>query len=293
MASTVEGIISQKESETNGRFKIKKAPRMLLPFAPERMYEKELNKQVSNLIRLTRENIYPILPRIEEEAELLRPKTDSIRLDDFSETIVKTIESTRIGFERLFTDKTKARLAQDTAFIVSNFNRKQITKVLRKMLGVDVFFGDPSLEAETGAFVESNVSLIKSIDQRYFNEVQEIVFRGARQGLRHEEIKKQIISRFSVTRNRAKLIARDQINKFNGQLTQLRQQSVGVKKYIWRTSLDERVRGNPVGRFPGAVPSHWDREGKEFSWDKPPSDGHPGEPVQCRCYAEPILEGLL
>lgn len=297
MPSTVENIISQKEIETNGRFKIKKASRMLLPIRFERAYFLEINKQILKLIDLTKNIIFPELPKIERDADVLRPKTDSnvlfIKNIDFSDLITETIASTRFTFDTIITDQQRKRIAEQVSFSISGFNKKQVNKVLKSMIGVDLFFDDSFLTNETTAFVDSNISLIKSIDERYFTEIEEIIFRGARQGVRHEEIRKEISSRFSVARNRAKLIARDQINKFNGQLTKLRQESVGVKEYIWRTSLDERVRGNPTGRFPRAVPSHWDREGKKFKWEKPPSDGHPGEPIQCRCYAEPVLEGLI
>jgi len=53
----------------------------------------------------------------------------------------------------------------------------------------------------------------------------------------------------------------------------------GAKKYIWRTKKDAKVRS-----------SHFDREGKVYSWDKPPPGGHPGEAFGCRCWAEPVFE---
>lgn len=61
---------------------------------------------------------------------------------------------------------------------------------------------------------------------------------------------------------------------------EVRGASVGGKKegrYIWHTAGDGRVRS-----------SHADRDGKEFSWDKPPEGGHPGEAPNCRCWAEDI-----
>jgi uncharacterized protein with gpF-like domain len=39
--------------------------------------------------------------------------------------------------------------------------------------------------------------------------------------------------------------------------------------------------------------AHFDREGRTFTWADPPDDGHPGEAINCRCQAEPDLEGLL
>lgn len=66
--------------------------------------------------------------------------------------------------------------------------------------------------------------------------------------------------------------------------------SLGIKKYRWRHSRDERVRGNPGGKYPKARPSHWAREGKIYSWNDPPPGGHPGMDYQCRCTAEPVFE---
>jgi SPP1 gp7 family putative phage head morphogenesis protein len=88
---------------------------------------------------------------------------------------------------------------------------------------------------------------------------------------------------------RSRLIARDQSSKFWGTLNRIRQEQAGVTEYEWWTCQDERVRGNPEGLYPKARPSHWDRHARIFRWDRPPSDGHPGEPIMCRCVARPIL----
>jgi SPP1 gp7 family putative phage head morphogenesis protein len=98
-----------------------------------------------------------------------------------------------------------------------------------------------------------------------------------------------LVEEFGFARSRAKLIARDQTSKFNGSLNRIRQQQAGITEYRWSTSHDERVRGNPDGKYPNARPSHWAREDKVFAWDKPPSDGHPGEPINCRCVALAVL----
>jgi SPP1 gp7 family putative phage head morphogenesis protein len=85
--------------------------------------------------------------------------------------------------------------------------------------------------------------------------------------------------RTDVTDSRARLIARDQTAKLNGELTQIRQQDLGVESYVWRTVGDERVRD-----------THEENDGQTFAWSDPPAEtGHPGEDYQCRCWAEPIL----
>ena len=65
-------------------------------------------------------------------------------------------------------------------------------------------------------------------------------------------------------------------------MTQARQMKLGIERYRWRTAGDTRVRTE-----------HAMREGQIFSWDRPPPDGHPGQPINCRCYAEPVIEDVL
>jgi len=156
-------------------------------------------------------------------------------------------------------------------------------------LGVDVYRSEPWLAELQKNWVSQNTSLIKSIPTQYLAKVEQIVRSGVMAGTAPKELAKQIKAVADVTDRRAKIISRDQISKANGELTKYRQTDLGVKDYKWRTAKDERVRGNPGGRFPNAVPSHYAREGKTFSWNDAPSGGHPGMAVLCRCFADPIF----
>ena len=168
------------------------------------------------------------------------------------------------------------RFANRTA----TFNEGQINKNFFKVLGVNPITTDAFLRAEVKLFTTANVSLIKSIPETYFTQIEGIVSRGAQSGTLLKDLKKQIQAKFKTTENRAKLIARDQVSKFNGQLTKIRQQKAGVKTYTWSTSGDERVRD-----------SHVAKDGRVFAWDDPPADtGHTGEDINCRCVAIPIFE---
>jgi SPP1 gp7 family putative phage head morphogenesis protein len=162
---------------------------------------------------------------------------------------------------------------------------REITK--RFGLGVDVYRSEPWLGELQKSWVSQNTSLIKSVPTQYMAKVEHIVRTGVLGGTTSREIAKQIKAASGVSDRRAKIIARDQIGKANGELTKHRQTDLGVEEYEWITAKDERVRGNPAGRFPRAVPSHWAREGKRFRWDKPPEGGPPGMAVLCRCFASP------
>lgn len=79
-------------------------------------------------------------------------------------------------------------------------------------------------------------------------------------------------------RRHANFIARDQLGKFSSAINEAQAEYIGAKEYIWRTSLDNRVRH-----------SHAEREGEKYRYDQPPDGGNPGMDYRCRCTAEAII----
>jgi len=273
-----------KQFGLDKNLKPQKAIKQLYPASIERDYEKELLRIVNFIYRDIRSKF--ILPEIKQGIVNLR----QIRKDDLSEDVARLIASSKVNFSNNFTEDFLERTTEEFAMATSDFNRAQVRKVIASIVGVDIFINEPWLLDELNIFAKNNISLIKSIPNRFFDEIENMTFRTFREGLRHEALMKELRRKYLKDRNRARLIARDQIGKLNGQLTKLRQTNIGIKKYTWRNVGDRRVRGNPFGLYPRAEYSHWDREGKIFSWKKPPADGHPGEPIQCRCWAEPIIK---
>jgi hypothetical protein len=70
------------------------------------------------------------------------------------------------------------------------------------------------------------------------------------------------------------------LRAFAGLINQLRQQDLGIERYIWRSRDDSKVRD-----------SHADFDDQVFRWDEAPADGHPGQAHNCRCVAEPVAPG--
>lgn len=177
--------------------------------------------------------------------------------------------------------------------------KKKFMKQFDKELGIDVLkqLSERGLRQAFEAEVQRNVELIKSVPQVYFQKIQEMVITSSLGQQKFDGgLVKAIQELTHVTRNRAKLIARDQSAKAVSTFTQMRYQNLGCTRYIWRNSRDRRVAGNPNGLYPHPDPrskvhgNHWDREGKIYYWSDPPPDGHPGMGINCRCYAEPIFE---
>lgn len=161
-------------------------------------------------------------------------------------------------------------------------NKTRFYSAMEGAIGINLqtIVQNEGLEDILVATTRENVALIRSIPEEYFKKIETVVFTGTTRSNAAGSMIKQIQKIGKVTANRAKLIARDQTSKLNAALTQQRSENLGVEEYIWRTAGDERVRE-----------THRSKNGKVFRWDNPPKDtGHPGQDIQCRCVAQPIIK---
>lgn len=241
----------------------------LRPAAIEREYVKYLRDIVRDVNGAIEAFIVPVLAELRQDDWRDTPETTGwyerlrMAIADTAAAIALPALAERVGaFARQ----------------VSGFNADQLHAILRAAYGVDIFQTEPWLADVLRQFEAENIRLIRSIPQQALDRLQGKVIQAVRAGTSTARLKVMIREEYGVTARRAELIARDQVGKLNGQLTRARQQGIGVTSYKWRGSLDERERDEHVAR-----------EGKVIPWDEPPADGHPGEPIQCRCWAEPVL----
>ena len=226
-----------------------------------------------------RERLIPSLPEIVESFKQAR-RVDDIKLDQtYGEIITRSIRDVRIGIALQIPESLLRVRTEDQANASSQFQRRQFDRQIKTVLGVNPIISEPFLEPMVQSFVERNAALIKDIPDQSIARVETKLRTGIEAGDSLKTLTATVQNELRIAKNRAKLIARDQTNKFLGNLNELRQTSLGVEEYIWSTSKDERVRS-----------SHAARDGRKFKWDDPPPDGHPGIPIQCRCTALPVLK---
>ncbi len=257
--------------------KLKRPPRMIEPKSQIREYTRALKAIVAHMEKTFEHVFLPLLPHLVAAAAALRPE---VRKDSWSSDLAGLITTLKGAFARDFTEDELFRVALKAGMSASDLNEKNVVNVFQKVLGVNPTLEQPYLAEQLKSFASLNVGLIKSIPDKFSGELEQITYKGLMNGTRYEDLAEQIADRFGVADSRAALIARDQISKLTSQLNELRQNEVGITSYIWRTSLDERVRE-----------SHAEKEGNEYRWDDPPSDtGNPGDDINCRCYGEPVME---
>lgn len=87
------------------------------------------------------------------------------------------------------------------------------------------------------AIIAENVSLIKSIPEKYFTEVEGMVYRAVSKGGDRKMLTDELMQGFSkregITRRRAEFIARDQVRKATSALSAVRQQAAGITHGEW------------------------------------------------------------
>lgn len=161
-------------------------------------------------------------------------------------------------------------------------NQAEVATNLKNQTGVDLagyLHNSPNIAEKVNAMTAANVQLIKSIRSQYLDKVQNTVTQALVSGSLNKDLAAQIKALGQTTEKRAAFIARDQSSKLNAALTQARHEELGIQKYMWSTSGDERVRE-----------SHAELDGQVFSYDKPPAVGNPGQDFNCRCVAIPMFD---
>jgi SPP1 gp7 family putative phage head morphogenesis protein len=257
------------------RARRKRIPKQIYPKGIEREYASTMVGHLAS----ARDALTPLLhalPRLLDSARAER-KVDANETAELR----RLMEEARRQIAQSVSPTAVETLAKKFGTRTMQFNRVQLGRQVRAAFGVDVVSDNPKLGALLEHFVSENVALIKSVPSQVVDQVEGIVNRAFGNASSVKVIADEINERFSVGESRARVIARDQVGKLYGQTNAYRQKDLGVTQFIWRTSGDERVR-----------PEHEDLDGETFDYSDPPDEGLPGEPIQCRCTAEPVFGTL-
>lgn len=185
---------------------------------------------------------------------------------------------------QLFGNTRTVWVLGDIAKKIEHITQEDFQKQLAPVLGVTAL-AIPSPNELRELFVHQNMKLIQSLPQNLVDQVEQIVLTRLRQGTHVTNLERSIKDKLAITKQKAQLIARDQVSKYSGDLTKHHQTYAGIKKYTWQTSRDERVREE-----------HRALDGQVFDWDRPPvsdkSGGrfHPRQGYRCRCDAIPVVD---
>lgn len=237
----------------------------------ERNFRKELEKVVDKIFK-----------DILKEVDRFQPAT----LDAAPTT------STPIQFNnkfKLVLKKWNRYIDKMSPIMVKRLQRKMLHYIDKKynIFGLDFKVTGRDLQQEMTAKAIETLELIKSIPQEIMTRVTPVVMNSLQQGDRHK-VFKELRRIKSISKKRAKTIARDQIAKNLEALNTGRARQIGLEYYYWDTQMDERVSTGKGG--------HKQLNGKIFKWDEPEAVidaygnvGHPKDRVNCRCRRRWVL----
>lgn len=268
-------------------------PEPARPDSAEREYRRHLSTYVQTYIKLMRNGLGEIVPELRETAAREQPRMD----ENIESKLKRLFDNVQKRLEQIFPDVILRRWVFAMIALVNRHTKistaKQFKTAYRRAgkeaPDFEPFFTDGKLSPYYHNVVDANVGLIRSIPLEkmpvFKNQLVAMITGDQSQ----VDIKKAIQKNFGVTRNKATLLARDQVGKLNGALEEHRQRQLGITHYIWRTSKDSRVRHD-----------HKELEGTIQRWDKPPivdkrtgRRAHPKRDYQCRCWAEPYFGNVL
>lgn len=184
-------------------------------------------------------------------------------------------------------------MAIPTAATITNktgeaVDRSLLSAARKDAMTINMQWTEAMLEKRE-AIIAENVSLIRSIPEKYFTDIEGMVFRavakgGDRKGLA-DEIEANFGKRYGITRRRAEFIARDQTRKATSALSSARQQAAGITEGEWVHSGG--------GHAPRKSHEEAGKERKRFKLSEGCLiDGEyimPGQLPNCGCTWKPVL----
>lgn len=256
---------------------VKRIPKTKFPTAATVSYERALVKMIE---RLRNEAIK--LFNIHLEKELMRGDASQFVTDSVLEKMGKLFGSLKKRANAIFSQGLTQRTAKQFVNGVNRVNRHNLEQQAR-VKGIELVKVEPWLKDFMNEHINNNVSYIKNLEDEVYGRIENIVREHVEKGSSAKVIREAIREQADISKSRAQFLAVDQSGSILGQMTAERHQRLGIEKFTWDTSGDERVRDE-----------HSALDGKVFSYDEPPTiNGRqvlPGEDYRCRCIGIPVFD---
>lgn len=274
------------------------ARRPIKPAHPDLLaasYAKDLEAEIARGFKLVQKFLFPVLrddtdmpdkiqrADIADDADLINTVIDGILERYFGGMFSKSVPNT-VKYSRKVADK----LVEPMQKQADRFNKTQFTKQFKRISGVDPLQFEPGLNDFLEVAGDQNVNLIVTQNSKYFDDIRQMANQALRDGTSVAELRDAIIALTDTTKQRAQLIAIDQVQKLNADLESQRQQNNGIRRYIWRTRRNARVRSKSNS---SGYSDHAGLEGAVIDYGFPPitvlkgkranERNHAGKDINC------------
>jgi len=253
----------------------------------------EMNKQVTKSV----EQVYTLVPKSVEDAKpniRLNPQTAvNEQLAQSLQDVIKQQVSKWFQFFNF----TAPMLANTYAANIQNSVDMQLNKAFKdtkhKEVAQQLTTGFSNINKEalqsSKILIENNVSLIKSIPDQYFTQIQNAVTQSMLKGRDKDYLIKELKNIYHITDRRAEFIAHDQLRKATSAMDNERRLKLGITKGIWRHSHADKVPRKTHLEASGRV---YDlKQGCPIKNEKGVLEYiQVGEKIGCTCWSESVVE---
>lgn len=243
----------------------------LAEIVPTKVQENELLSIYMDLVRVWRAGIVnELLPAFSQESPIV---TDA-SIDKYNSIIAKIAEDA----ERTLIYQTP-KLGRWVRR-VGDWNGEKIISASKSATGVEIrpYMRLIDIQDQLDVSIRANVAMMKSINAATRERIEYIMADSIVNRRNKKFVTKALAEALGISQRRARRVATDQLHKLNANLVAIRNQELGISKFQWVTRGDEKVRH-----------LHRTYNRKIYRWDKPPSDGLPGWPINCRCSARAVF----
>lgn len=192
--------------------------------------------------------------------------------------------------KRQFSNPRVESKTKNVLMKAEKYNQDRVYSPLQTITGIETatLIAKEGLSPQVNALMIETAQWAKKLRDDTLEHFTANTLRAMSLGIPISEIIEEFDAEALKSKTKAQFIARNQISNFNGMSTKIRHQKLGIKKGVWITARDERVR-----------PCHKVRDGKEFKLSQglfSSCDGKtlfPGQDFNCRCTylaVDPELE---
>ena len=267
------------KSPNGAKIKAPEAPRSEI-----RQFGNAIEYMVDQMAQRWRTQIFKELNQ-----DTIKKFSDAKQTGNFSKVFLTMAGRVRRKLLKQFDGERLDKMVDKYTGKVDKRNKSEFYRRAEKSIGI----GREELEATEGLTFQINAykaetqQWVKKMRDDTLQQWTSNTLRQMAEGKGLPEILKQFDGMVEQRRGHAKMVARTQISTFNSLTSKIRAQNLGIKRAKWVTSRDERVRGNPGGKYPNARPSHYALDGVEFDLSKGAYiNGQyllPGTSPNCRC----------
>lgn len=252
----------------------------------QKKYERQLERALAEMVRdISKTYRRDVIESLDKKT--VEKFEDAPQRGNYASILKRLANAAQSKIAKRFSNDKIQKLIDKVLDGSDDAARKQLYGAVEGAIGISTkqLTKDEGMTSELDALKIETSQWVEKLRDDTLSEYTANTLRGMSQGQGLDEILSKYDGLTEKRVNHAKFTARNQIQNFNAVSSKLRVQKLGIKKGIWRSADDARVR-----------PSHADRDDKEYDLSKGLYSSLDqqyliaGVDYQCRCYTEYVLD---